>query len=324
MSMTDDIPTRTATDSSAMDPPRSTVDDGQSIVDALPSTMDDATPPQRWYAIIWSSGKARVGIIILACFVLVAIFAPVIAPYSPDRADFDQLLNPSRAHWLGTNTTGNDLFSQLVYGSRVSLLVGCLGGLFATTIALIVGLISGYTEGTWVDDLLSFVTNVALVVPVLPLMIVLVAYSEVRGIGLLVFIIGITSWAGHARAKRSQIITLRHRDFVTAAKFAGEGTWRIVFREIMPNMISLVAAGFVNAATGAIGAEAGLSFLGLGDSTSISWGTMLYQAQAQGAEAQGLWVWLLAPGLTLAVLITSLAFVNFGVDLLSNPHLRED
>jgi len=287
--------------------------------------LEEASPtPPRWYALVWGNRKARVGIVLLGFFVLVAVLAPVIAPYDGARTDFEALLPPSGAHPLGTTTQGGDIFSQLVYGSRTSLLVGLFGGLFATAIALVVGLVSGYKEGTVVDDLLSFVTNVALVVPVLPLMIVLVAYSDVRGLPLLVFVIGITSWAGHARAKRSQIITLRNRDFVTAAKFSGESTFRIVFREIMPSMTSLVAAGFVGAATGAIGAEAGLSFLGLGDPSSISWGTMLYQANAQGAVAQGLWIWVLVPGLTLALLITSLTFINFGVDLLSNPHLREE
>lgn len=283
-----------------------------------------APPETRWWQLIWSSTKARVGILLLLGFVLVAVFAPLIAPYEGTRTDFGPLLPPSGEHLLGTTSQGGDIFSQLVYGTRVSLLVGLFGGLFATVIALVIGMISGYKEGTLTDDVLSFFTNVALVVPVLPLMIVLVAYSEVRGVPLIVFVIGITSWAGHARAKRAQIITLRNRDFVTAAKFAGEGTWRIIFREIMPSMTSLVAAGFVGAATGAIGAEAGLSFLGLGDPSSISWGTMLYQADAQGAVAQGLWLWVLVPGLTLALLITSLTFINFGVDLLSNPHLRED
>jgi len=289
-----------------------------------PLLPEEVTRPPRWTNIIWSSHKARFGIFLLGAFVLVAILAPVISPYPPDRADFDPLLGVSSEHLLGTTTQGNDILSQLIHGTRVSLLVGLFGGFFATLIAMVVGMISGYTEGTIVDDILSFFTNVAIVIPVLPLMIVLVAYSEVRGIPLLVFVIAITSWAGHARAKRSQIITLRNRDFVTAAKFAGEGMGRIVFREIMPNMTSLVAAGFVGAATGAIGAESGLSFLGLGDPNSISWGTMLFQADAQGAVAQGLWIWLLAPGVTLAMLITSLTFVNFGVDLLSNPHLRED
>jgi peptide/nickel transport system permease protein len=105
---------------------------------------------------------------------------------------------------------------------------------------------------------------------------------------------------------------------------SGRRSSRIVFREILPSMTSLVAAGFVGASTGAIGAEAGLSFLGLGDPNTVSWGTMLYQADAVGAVAQGLWVWVLVPGVTLALLITSLTFINFGVDLLSNPHLRED
>jgi peptide/nickel transport system permease protein len=281
-------------------------------------------PDTRWHQLVWSSTKARVGIIMLIGFVVVAVFAPLIAPYEGTRTDFAPLLEPGAEHLLGTTSQGGDIFSQLVYGTRVSLLVGLFGGLFATVIALVIGMVSGYKEGTVIDDVLSFFTNVALVVPVLPLMIVLVAYSEVRGVPLIVFVIGITSWAGHARAKRAQIITLRNRDFVTAAKFAGEGSGRIIFREIMPSMTSLVAAGFIGAATGAIGAEAGLSFLGLGDPNSISWGTMLYQADAQGAVAQGLWLWVLVPGLVLALLITCLTFINFGVDLLSNPHLRED
>ncbi|GAB3077484.1 ABC transporter permease [Phycicoccus sp. Root563] len=279
---------------------------------------------QRWWQLLWSNTKARVGIILLLAFILIAAFAPLIAPYEGTRSDFDALLPVSGDHLLGTTSQGADIFSQLVYGSRVSLLVGLFGGLVSTAIALVIGMWSGYKEGTVIDDILSFITNVAIVVPVLPLMIVLIAYSEVRGIPLIVFVIGITSWAGHARAKRSQIITLRNRDFVTAAKFAGEGSGRIIFREIMPSMTSLVAAGFVGASTGAIGAEAGLSFLGLGDPNSISWGTMLYQADSQGAVGQGLWAWVLAPGLILALLITSLTFINFGVDLLSNPHLRED
>lgn len=283
-----------------------------------------AQNPERWWEVVWSSKKARVGIIVVGVYVLIALFAPLISPHDPTDSSFVPLAGPSGENWLGTTNTGVDIASQLIYGSRVSLLVGLLGGLLATIISLIIGMISGYAEGTWVDDVLSFITNVALVVPTLPLIITLVAYSEVRGIGLIVFVIAITSWAGGARAKRAQIITLRNRDFVTAAKFSGEGSMRIVFREIMPNMTSLVAAAFVGSAAGAIGAEAGLAVLGLGDTNQVSWGTMLYQANAQSAIAQGLWVWVFVPGLVLAVLITALSFMNFGVDLLSNPHLRED
>ena len=149
-------------------------------------------------------------------------------------------------------------------------------------------------------------------------------FRSTRGLWIVVFVIGITSWAGAARSKRAQIITLRSREFVTAAKFSGEKTLPIVFKEIMPNMTSLVVSGFIGAATGAITAEAGLSFLGFGDPTAASWGQMLAFANANGALVQGFWVWLMVPGLALALLITALSFVNFGVDLLSNPHLREN
>jgi peptide/nickel transport system permease protein len=303
----------------------------------LPGTSTSPAEPQspeeqaagldvadRWYRVVWSSRKARVGIVVVAIYVLVALLAPVIAPYGPTDGSFTPLTGPSARHLLGTNVAGVDVFSQVIYGSRVSLLVGLLGGLLATAIALVIGLVSGYAEGTVVDDVLTFLTNTALVIPVLPLIITLVAYSDTRGIPLIVGVIAITSWAGAARGKRAQIITLRNRDFVTAAKFSGDGTLRIIFSEILPNMTSLVAAAFVGAATGAIGAEAGLAVLGLGSSDSVSWGTILYQADAAGAISQGLFAWVFVPGLVLAILITSMAFINFGIDLLSNPHLRED
>ena len=296
----------------------------QALATLAVEQVSDAGRPEQWWQVIWSSKKARVGVVILAVYVLVGIFAPLIAPHDPLDSSFTPLAEPSATNWLGTTTSGQDIASQLIYGTRISLLVGLFAGFIATAIALVIGMVSGYAEGTLLDDVLSFVTNVALVIPALPLIITLVAYSEVRGIWLIVGVISITSWAGAARAKRAQIITLRNRDFVTAAKFSGEGTWRIVFREIMPNMTSLVAASFVGAATGAIGAEAGLAALGLGDSQSVSWGTMLYQSNAQGAIAQGLWLWVAAPALALAILTTASIFINFGVDLLSNPHLRED
>jgi peptide/nickel transport system permease protein len=290
----------------------------------MSSVAADTDVADRWYQVVWSSKKARVGIVVVAIYALVALLAPVIAPYGPTDGSFTPLTGPSARHLLGTNVAGVDVFSQVIYGSRVSLIVGLLGGLLATAIALLIGLVSGYAEGTVVDDVLTFLTNTALVIPVLPLIITLVAYSNTRGIPLIVGVIAITSWAGAARGKRAQIITLRNRDFVTAAKFSGDGPLRIIFSEILPNMTSLVAAAFVGAATGAIGAEAGLAVLGLGSSDSVSWGTILYQADAAGAISQGLFAWVFVPGLVLAILITSMAFINFGIDLLSNPHLRED
>jgi peptide/nickel transport system permease protein len=275
-----------------------------------------------WLAVLWANRKSRVGLVLLVVFVAAAVFAPLIAPYDPRSDAFAPSAGVGARHLLGTTSQGQDIFSQLVYGARTSLLVGLLGGAFATLIALVIGLVAGYLRG-WVDELLSFAINLALVIPVLPLMVTLAVYSPVRGVGLIIFIISITGWAWGARIKRSQIITLRTRDYVTAARFAGDGVWRIIFREILPNMTSLVVAGFMGAATAAIGAEAGLEFLGLGDPNTISWGTMLFWSEQGSAMLTGAWIWLLAPGLCLGLLITSLTLINFGVDALSNPHLRE-
>ena len=276
-----------------------------------------------WLAILWENRKSRVGLVMLAAFLLVALFAPVLAPYDPRADEFGPNLDMSRDHPLGTTTRGEDILSQLIWGARTSLVIGLAGGLFATFIALVVGMTAGYLGG-WVDDILMFLTNLALVIPVLPLIVLLAAYAPTRGLWLVIFIIGITSWAGAALLKRSQMVTLRSRDYITAAVFAGESRPRIIFREIMPNMTSLIVVGFLGAALGSIGAEAGLSFLGFGDPETVSWGTMSYWANNQGALVTGQWVWLLAPGLALSFLIMALTLINFGIDALSNPHLREE
>jgi peptide/nickel transport system permease protein len=276
-----------------------------------------------WFIVLWDNRKSRVGLIMLAGFVIFAVFAPWLAPYDPRSTEFLPLEKSSRDHWLGTTQAGQDVLSQLIWGSRTSLIVGLLGGGLATAIALVLGLIAGYVGG-WVDEVLSFFMNLALVIPTLPLMVVFAAYSPIKGVATVIVVIGVTSWAGSARLKRAQMITLRERDYIAASIFAGEPMWRIVFREIMPNMTSLVAFGFIGAAAGAIGAEAGLAFIGVGDPLTISWGTMTYWANNSGAMLFGSWLWLLAPGLALALLLTSLTLINFGVDAISNPHLRED
>lgn len=276
-----------------------------------------------WFVILWRNGKCRTGIIMLLFFVVVAAFAELIMPYNPRRDDFSTSLGPSASHLLGTTAQGEDVFSQLVFGTRTSLVVGVAAGTLATLVALAVGVTAGYLQG-WVDDVLSFFTNLALVIPTVPLMVVLAAYAPVRGLALIIFVITVTGWAYGARIKRSQVITLRTLDYITAAKFAGDRTSRIIWREIIPNMTSLIVVGFMGAALGAIGAESGLAFLGLGDPQTISWGAMLNQASIGGALLTGQWAWLIAPGLALSALIMAFSFINFGVDALSNPHLRED
>jgi peptide/nickel transport system permease protein len=275
-----------------------------------------------WLQILWANRKSRIGLILLSLFILVAIFAPLLTPYNPQSTAFAQGEGFSLAHPLGTTSNGQDVLSQLIYGTRTSVIVGLAAGSMATAIAMIIGMLAGYLQG-WVDEVLSFFINVALVIPVLPLMITLAAYAPVKGLTLIIVVIGVTSWAGGARLKRSQIITLRMREYITAARFAGDGTLRIVFREILPNMTSLVVAAFMGAAAGAVGAEAGLEFLGLGDPSTISWGTMMYWAETNDAMLAGQWGWLVTPGLAIALLITALTLVNFGVDALSNPSLRE-
>jgi peptide/nickel transport system permease protein len=276
-----------------------------------------------WFVILWRNGKCRVGLILLAVFVLAALSAPLITPADPRADDFARSAGPSLSHWLGTTAQGEDVWSQLIYGARASLIVGLVAGFISTAIALVIGLLAGYKQG-WVDEILSFFINLGLVIPALPLMITLAAYAPVRGLWLIIIVISVTGWAYGARIKRSQIITLRTRDYITAARFAGDGTWRIIFREIVPNMSSLIVVGFMGAALGAIGGEAGLAFLGLGDPATVSWGTMLNQASLGGAMLTGQWAWLIAPGLALSLLILSFTLINFGIDALSNPQLRED
>ncbi|MFB9236520.1 ABC transporter permease [Plantactinospora siamensis] len=276
-----------------------------------------------WFGILWHNRKCRAGLVLLGLFILVAVFAPLLAPYDPRATDYPTSLGPTGAHWLGTTAQGEDVFSQLVVGARTSLTVGLAAGLLSTLIGLVIGLTAGYLQG-WVDEVLSFLINLGLVVPALPLMITLAAYAPVRGLWLIIAVISVTGWAYGARIKRSQIITLRTRDYITAARFAGDGTARIIAREIVPNMTSLIVVSFMGAALAAIGGEAGLAFLGLGDPLTVSWGTMLNQASLGGAMLTGQWAWLIAPGLALALLITSFTLINFGIDALSNPNLRED
>jgi len=271
---------------------------------------------------LWGDAKARTGMIILGVIVVVAVFAPQLAPHSPTATTFTPYLGPNSVNWLGTTGNGQDVFSQLLYGARVSLLVGLVAGAVATAVAVTLGLIAGYRPGA-VDEVIGFLTNLALVVPGLPLMIILAAYLANHSVWTIVLVVAFTSWATGARVMRSQTATLRTRDFVASAVFSGDRLPRVVFREILPNMASLVAASFLSAATAAVLAEASLEFLGLGNPATVSWGTILYSAEQQNAMLTGQWLMVLAPGPAIALLMTSLTLINFGIDALSNPRLRE-
>lgn len=276
----------------------------------------------RMVGTLWANGKARLGLIILGLFVLVAVFAPLLAPYGAKDNSFERNADASAAHWLGTTAAGEDVLSQLIYGSQVSLLVGLAAGILSTVVAVLIGLSWGYMRG-FAGEVIGFIVNLFLVIPGLPLMIVIAAYLQNGGILMIIAVIVVTGWAWGARVLRSQTQSLRGNDFVTSAQFSGDSRARIVFREILPNMTSIIAGTLFGAATAAILAEAGLEFLGLGDSSIVSWGTMLYWAQNSNSLLTGQWLLLFAPGLCIALLALSLTLINFGVDGISNPRLRE-
>ena len=242
--------------------------------------------------------------------------------YRKDVAYFPIKAKPSGAHLLGTNHAGNDLFSQLVWGTRISLGVGLATGLVMILISLTLALLAG-TIGGLFDDVVTFFTNVFLLIPGLPLMIVIAAYVTMRGVMPIVLILALTGWPFATRLLRAQVLTLKSRDFVRVSVAMGERRSFVVFREILPNMISIVMSEFFASCMMAIMGESALEFIGLGNVTVVSWGTILYWAQAGGALLSGAWWWFLPPGICIAFLGLSFALINFAIDEISNPRLRK-
>ena len=266
------------------------------------------------------NGKALAGVIILVVFALMAVFAPVIAPGDPTLIQGIGSQPPSAEHWLGTTAKGQDVFALNVWGSRSSLFVGFTVGIAATFVGLLVGLASAYL-GRTVDNILALVTNVFLLLPGLPLLVILAAFLP-QGLGTVILVLVITGWAGSARVLRSQAMSIRGKDFVAAAQVTGESGLRIMFREMLPNMASIVMSTFLACVIFGIGAQAGLEFLGLGDISTISWGTNLYWASNDGALLTGAWWVFVPPGVCIALVAFALALVNYGVDETTNPRLR--
>ncbi len=274
-----------------------------------------------WRAITMNK-KVATGCAIVGFFIVVGFLGPFFMPYNPNATSHLFITPPSTAHWLGTTVVGEDIFSQLIYGTRTSVFWGLATALIVTVLSVLVGMVGGYFSGL-TDDSLTLVTNVSLVLPALPLAIVLAAYFP-RGPLTISMVIVITSWAWQARVLRSQTLSLRSREFVIASRVGGENAWRIIFCEIFPNEISLVVAGFVSTTIFIILAWAALEFLGLGDGTIPSWGGMLYWAQQAGALGGGLWWWFIPPGLCIATLGAGLALINFGIDEVADPRLRPE
>lgn len=266
------------------------------------------------------SPKLLVGLILVGAIVLFAIIAPLFTQ-NPRNSKNPALEAPTPEHVLGTTKLGYDVLAQLAHGAQGSLQVGLIAGGIAIVLSLIFGVLAGYLGG-WKEDTLALITNIMLVIPGLPLVMVIAAFAPVRSLQLVAFVLGITAWAGAAYVLRLQTRSLRTRDYVLASRVAGEKSWRIILVEIMPNLLPLLASQFLFAIIFAILGEAGLSYLGLGPTDSITWGTILNDAQSGQALGQGAWWWFVPPGIMIALLGCGLALVNFAIDEVINPKLR--
>jgi peptide/nickel transport system permease protein len=276
--------------------------------------------PRRLIRAVLGNRKAAVGALILLVIAFVAAFPGLIAPYDPHAAIYASDASPSSKHLLGTTQLGQDVLSQLIWSTRLTLIVTLIVSLIATFLSMIVGVTAAYVGGV-TDRVLTVVTDVFLILPVLPLLILLAAYLP-PGVTSLIIVLCITSWAFQARQLRSQGLSVRNRDFLVAARVRGERALYIILVEIVPTMTSLLAASFLSLAVYVVGFAASLQFLGLGNSGDLMWGTMLYNAQSASAlEAGNAW-WALAPGAAVAVLGTGFALLNYAFDEIGNPALR--
>jgi peptide/nickel transport system permease protein len=295
------------------------------LVDASTPTGTPAPTRRRGgglWAAVRGSKKALVGLGIFLVFTVMAAVPQLFTPVrDPNELAFPPALSPSRQHPLGTTTLGQDIFAQLVYGTRQSLVIALVAGFFATVLAVLIGVSAAYLGG-FTDDVLSMVTNVFLVIPTFPLIIILATYAGKGTLPVVLIVLVVTGWSYGANQLRAQTLSLRNRDFLEAARVRGERRSYIIVVEMLPTMTSLIVAGFLGAALYSVLTAAGLQFLGLGDPNSISWGTMLYWAQSQQALQTGLPLWSIAPGLCVALLGVSFALLNYAFDEISNPALR--
>ncbi|MFV3131826.1 ABC transporter permease [Niveispirillum sp. KHB5.9] len=265
--------------------------------------------------------KAAIGAAIVAIFILIALAAPLVAPFDINQRVAKPHEAPSVEHVMGATRMGRDVLSQTIHGTQTSLMVGFAAGLLVTVIGTAVGVTAGYFGGK-VDEVLNLFTNISLVIPNLPLMLVLAAFIGQTGPFVIALIIGLTSWGWGARVTRAQTLSLRQRDYILAAEMLGEPAWRVIGFELLPNLISIIGFNFIGSILYSVITEATMEFLGLGDPMVVSWGTMLYHAQSTSALQVGAWWEMAAPCLALVIFGSGLSLVNFAVDEIANPRLR--
>ena len=265
--------------------------------------------------------KAKIGAGLLGFFILAGIIGPMVAPYDPSLQSPLTMAAPSAQHFFGTTQTGQDILSQVLTGIRLTLELAFEVGVIVTVISVLIGVTSAFLGGIW-DDILSLITNVFLVIPPLPLLIILLGYLSQQGQTPTVIVLSLLGWPWGARVIRAQTLAIRGRDFIDASRETGEKNWRIIVFELIPNEISLIAASFVNTVLYAIGASVALAFVGLTNVNDWSLGTILYWAQTDSALQAAAWWWFVPAGLAVALIGTSLVLLNSGLDELGSPRLR--
>jgi peptide/nickel transport system permease protein len=275
----------------------------------------------RMVTAIRSNRKATWGFVLLVIFCLVSAFPGLIAHDDPSAMIYPVSLGPSTTHWLGTTGLGQDMFAQVIWGARPVLLIAFGVGLAATGIAVLIGVAAAYLGGAQ-DAVLSLLTDVLLVIPLFPLLIIIAGYLHSAGTLVMIAVITLTGWSYTARQLRAQALSLRNRDFLEAARVRGERALYIIGVEILPTMTSLLVAAFLTNALYAVLFASSLQFIGLGDPNATSWGTMLYWAENNEALQTGQYLWAVAPGVCIAALGTAFALLNYAFDEIGNPALR--
>ncbi len=268
------------------------------------------------------NNKLKVGLAILLFFAVLTVVGPLLTDYPPFDYIGPAATPPSAEFWFGTTTFGQDVFTQFVHGLKASFLVGIVGGGLGTLLGILIGFIAGYRGGL-VDEILNMLTNIVLVIPTLAVLLIIVAYLEVRGLFIESIFIGCTAWPWAARAIRAQTFSLRSRDFVDLARLSGMKSLKVIFTEIAPNMMSYLLLVFILQFGGAVLIAATLDFIGLGPTNAISLGLMMNNAVLWGALILGIWWWFIPPGLAITAIVGALYVTNVGLDEVFNPKLRE-
>lgn len=290
-----------------------------------PMLRERLSPTVRRMRDFWGLYKGSrigmLGLFFILAFIILAVVAPWLAPYDPRSLVGTPFQPPTSGHLLGTDQLGRDLYSQLIWGSRISLLVGLLASAFSVAIGTAIGLMSGYYRGP-PDSILMRITDLFITLPPLPFMLILAALIG-RSVWNIIFVIAVTGWTGTARMVRSQTLSIKERPYIEAARSVGARDVHILVRHILPNVLPLVFANAIVGIVDAILAESGLSFLGLGDPTKPSWGLILKYANEAGALATGRWWFIIPPGICIMLVAIGFAFSSYSLDQILNPRLRK-